>query len=127
MAEATTLTLTEFLLARIAEDKASARQIPTAFEWSKGGREWTRVQRHEDMPTNMLILSRVSETAPDPRVLADCNAKRRVIEEANLHGRQNQCYIAWGEGQDCEVADVFMAEMAALYADHPDYREEWRP
>ena len=46
---------------------------------------------------------------PRPRA-AECEAKRRIVENAQDPGD-----------------DLFVAILALPYADHPDYREEWRP
>ena len=87
------MTLTEFLLARIAEDEAVS---PT-------GRR------------------------PSPRDIAECEAKRRIVELAAKAE-------AWGEGTagaTAGYAKVVASDTLRLltlpYADHPDYREEWRP
>lgn len=49
----------------------------------------------------------------DPaRVLAECEAKRRIVEWASD-----------GEGEF--HWSTVLAPLAAVYADHPDYREEW--
>lgn len=74
-------------------------------------------------------------TCPNPgRVLAECDAKRRIVEH---HAR-----VADPEGDDladlCAVCDANGPEaqgwpcdtlrlLALPYADHPEYREEWRP
>lgn len=89
--------LTEFLLARIAEDERAAHRIalPLALTGAKGA------------------------VVGPGRVLAECEAKRRIVAEANRF-----------EGDDDPGAHVLVGvlELLALpYADHPDYREEWRP
>ena len=92
--------LTDFLLARIAEDEA----------WAE------------------------SETFPQPfrfeaaRVLAECEAKRRIVD------RCERDMVAEGEsasGYDIIAHTDALARdtlefLALPYADHPDYREEWR-
>ena len=47
------------------------------------------------------------------RVLADCEAKRRIVEVATAHGTL----------QSIEILSL----LALPYADHPDYQEDWRP
>lgn len=50
----------------------------------------------------------------DPaRVLAEVRAKRSILAE-------------YTDG-DCDIALPHVLAIAAIYADHPDYREEWRP
>jgi hypothetical protein len=86
------MTLTEFLLARIAED--------------------------EDYYTG------VADTLA-PRILAECEAKRRIVEGAAADGSTGP----WGGcGDDCEwrAIDWAIQQLARPYADHLDYRDEWR-
>lgn len=89
--------LTEFLLARIAEDYADAM---SGWRW-KGlpAGEYERLQA---------------------RVLADCEAKRRIVEDRihldTLRPGAIRAHSEWA----CRV-------LATIYADHPDCREEWRP
>jgi hypothetical protein len=88
------MTLTEFLLARIANDERDARQ---------------RIQMGE---------GRISayKVPPPARIHAECEAKRRIV---GLHPCDN-CGAAF---DPCETLRL----LALPYADHPDYREEWRP
>ena len=86
-----TPTLTDFLLARIAEDA----------EWA------LREPRCE---------CSVHEPGCAPRILDECEAKRRIVDKV---------YDVRG------VAGIHLDEVLRLlalpYADHPDYRDEWRP
>jgi hypothetical protein len=96
------MTLTEFLLARIAEDEESAR---FAMSRNDGGAldyagQWFGAVGH-------------AERWEPVRVLAECEAKRRIVERC----RASNGY--WG----AEVERM----LALPYADHPDYREEWKP
>lgn len=96
-------TLTGFLLARIAEDEAGARMAP---------REWWST-----------------------RLLAECEAKRRIVDlhrPSTDHGENFNpyCVGCWEEGGEdgapsfpCRTARY----LALPYADHEDFREEWRP
>lgn len=84
-------TLTEFLLERIAEDEENARRYVVALP-------------DGDLAPLML------------RMLAECEAKRRIVE---YFSRSSQAF--WGE-----IALVPLGAIAAVWADHPDYREEWR-
>jgi hypothetical protein len=81
-----TMNLTEFLLARIAEDEGSP---PTCS-----------------------------------RVLADCEAKRRIVERHRSKPDTGGWYCA-GCGDDWPCEDL--RDLASVYADHPDYDEAWRP
>jgi hypothetical protein len=97
------LTLTEFLLARIAEDESRAR---AAGADAMVGARWKHYP--EDAYNEVQAIS----LSYSKRLLAECEAKRRIVEqEADLsHWNQTNTAI-----------------LAAVYADHPDYREEWKP
>jgi hypothetical protein len=76
-----------------------------------------------------------SGEAPDvslpARVLAECEAKRRIIE---LHDRPHECstYDHNGDIDNCtwvlQSEDCSTVRLLALpYADRPGYDESWRP
>ena len=97
-------TPTEFLLARISEDEAVAREVHRLYldDWSA-----------------VLAERRHSLSS---RVLAECEAKRRIVEMAWDHLGDDE----YGWGME-EAKRQILAELALPYASHPDYREEWRP
>lgn len=84
----TALAVTEFLLARLAEQKRLAEDSRN---------HWTR-----------------------ERVFAECASKMDILREAVAIDDQN-CGCIGGNGR------AIVAHLAAVYADHPDYRPEWRP
>jgi hypothetical protein len=93
-----TLAIADFLLARIAEDEKVARD-----------KEW--------------------EPA---RVVAECEAKRRIIEREHVecggHPGPWMPHDDYGPGY-CWREDehnMTLTDLAAVYADHPEYRDEWR-
>jgi Family of unknown function (DUF6221) len=103
------MTLTEFLLARITKDEADTQKIadpgnqfPIDLIWN--GSEYVG-----------LLVS-------PARVLAECKAKRAIV------GRHQQ-YEGNGICEECRHYDPCdtLRFLAAVYADHPDYREEWKP
>ena len=122
------MTLTEFLLARIAEDEGKIHG-----DWSDG-----------------RGLHIITEEMFD-RMLAECEAKRRIMTEAfevaaTIDGEWGCCHDAddirrgyreptpgWGDEAEplpegCagpEVAGKFLQALAAVYAGHEDYRAEW--
>lgn len=99
-----TLTLADFLLARIAEDEASIDEMVRG-----GDPSWWSADR----------------------MLYECEAKRRIVE-----GRTGIPHPSDGCDGSCDGPndhwhlvyewDVLRA-LAAVYADHPDYREAWKP
>lgn len=133
------VTLTEFLLARIAEDEAKAR--------AAGGQVWASLNRSWDSPDVRDIAAMSGQTERlfavpmdydehvarhDPaRVLAECEAKRRILE---LHPESPR-YIYEQTMADPEPTEVYAGTdvphellwLALPYADHPDYDESWRP
>ena len=100
--------LTEFLLARIAEDEAVAE---------RGRRHNGRGTFENDNYGCLLV---------DPaRILAECEAKRRIVEDA-IAADDHDPSDAYADGYRCALERV--CEILALpYADHPDHRQEWRP
>jgi hypothetical protein len=98
MSEVKTLTITEFLLARIADDEEAAGADP--------GCECLGVQ----------FGIGHGPVCPE-RVLAECEAKRRIVKRLNNRMRPDVAFEAW----------YALRVLAAIYADHPDWRGEWRP
>ena len=101
------MTLTDVLLSRIVEDEGDARSLGGELR----GASW-------------------QDGAGTPeRVLAECEAKRRIISlhalmeherTASLLSRVITPSVLVGMGAVLRI-------LALPYADHPDYREEWRP
>lgn len=112
--------LTEFLLARIAEDEARFRT--SGGEGTSG-----------DMNADYI------ETLHE-RLLAECEAKRRILAEHPRDGSMLLVgYEECGTCADGVPLDVdgqpvrkdwpcpTIKALALPYADHPDYQDEWRP
>lgn len=113
--------LTEFLLARLSEDEEACQAAPTDSEWI-GGR---------------LIPFQT-------RLLAECEARRRIVDKFATWERENRTawkdYSRWAAGKPTppnpparttpeamQGLDFAIRVIASVYADHPDYRDEWRP
>ena len=111
------MTLTDFLLARIAEDEAVARQAE-ADSAAAGG--------------DPSILGEYYDPA---RVLAECEAKRRIVEmhhSTPAPGVDRDGFDLGGYWcNECDDGISWpcptLRALAAVYAGHPDYRDEWRP
>ncbi len=93
------VTLSEFLLARIAEDEEN---------W----RDWLR----EESP------------GPWAQLLAECEAKRHLVElfvSADTHAKRHLDVpmLALTAG----AYESALRVLSRPYADHPDFRPEWRP
>jgi hypothetical protein len=141
-------TLADFLLARIADDQAAGER---AAVWlTPNGLAWMG-----PTPQAATLLLAIS----GHRMLAECDAKRRIVEKlseglgkhwgpaANPEREWEWCPRArteeycrgtdleWGPDAPCECAaewpdykQVPLLRLLALpYADHPDYRPEWKP
>lgn len=56
---------------------------------------------------------------PMPRALVECEAKRQIVAEA----------AGWLDRIDdrSTIRDRVLRVLALPYADHPDYRKEWKP
>lgn len=113
------MTLTEFLLARIAEDEADAQSAspsPWRVTYDEGDFGLTTY----DYPSDRVVVrtpepydqDHVARWQPS-RVLAECEAKRRIVEEVlPIHPDYDPLYV--------------QRLLALPYADHPDYDQSWR-
>lgn len=132
------VTLTEFLEARIGEDEQAASASQT--------QHWEEAEG-----TGAMILSEHAETVVydegrpsseeaahmarwDPaRVLAVCEAKRRILDLAaeadDIQGDlEMELPGSWTtRRRRPSIGDRIRMALALPYADHPDYRDEWRP
>lgn len=123
--ESTPPPMAEFLLARIAEDEAAVtestrRLAPTGHELLEHFGDYGDDERW------MIEIS-------SGRVLAECEAKRRAVEAyVEAWQRDLTGEAALPEGRDWLLGRRWAlheaVQLIALpYADHPDYRKEWRP
>lgn len=144
------MTLVEFLLARIDEDEAVARvEFSHNEDWPDDMAdfgEWAadhdaREAMFNQQPHGSDCGWRMGEMW-DPcscgypaRVLAECEAKRRIVARhvpidyegpaPDFQPRQ-ACRICRDEYQDEPLWQCLdLRDMAAIYADHPDYQQEW--
>ena len=98
--------LIAFLRARLDEAQAAAEVDSTVPEPSfKAGTTWPFI-------------------APSFR-LADIEAKRQIIDEAEGQVRLAAQANTWDNWRDGWLRALRF--LALPYADHPDYRQEWRP
>jgi hypothetical protein len=150
--------LAEFLIARIAEDEAWARAAANnngatwyMHDGSLNGGYVTgdnemgnpRAYRGDtelwDTESGYLVMhadTAVFVARNDPgRMLAECEAKRRIVDQYRDAKHWNAA--EWDNGYDddgreysdaiAETWETATRLLALPYADHPDYREEWRP
>lgn len=126
-----TITLSSFLLARLADDEAAARAAtPGPWEVSTSGyavrgngrRNWVAETVASQEPCG--DADHIAHHNP-ARVLAEVAAKRAIVEmfaaDYDEHG------LPSGAGGHGEAYCEALQHLAAVYSDHPSFREEWRP
>lgn len=112
--------LTDFLLARIADDEAVARAVPPLDEWEDPAYYSERLTSVESDNSyeDAVFVNRFNPT----RVLAECEAKRRIVQSCTIIGagipspRMDEA--AWLE-------HFVLLPLVQPYANHPDFRKEW--
>lgn len=110
------MSIVEFLNARIDEDETEARKAINP-PWRSEG-------------LYVVVSDQDAPADGDPkggarwhpkRVLAECEAKRQVVALAGIVTRGNL------DGPSVSLwADRALRSLAAVYAEHPLYRDEWR-
>ena len=134
--------LVEFLRARLDKEEKLARAAIADDGGQDGGFEdatWLDDRSHPlcaGIATDAANLIRA--TAVPRRVLAEVDAKRRIIDEHQLRPAAEQ--ISGRPAYGCEIChdhpeygiapegECETLKLLALpYADQPDYRPEWRP
>ena len=121
-------TLTEFLLARIAEDEAVARDA-SVDQWGqevKDASDWVSLVQSVERDSTAAQDELVRRHDP-ARILRECEAKREVIAHYEAYAREA------GRNPDVfalvkmsEAVEGILVELAKVHSDHPDFRDEWR-
>lgn len=119
--------LTEFLLARIAEDEVPL-EVPDWYctdsargeGWGSRGDECLACGRYMFDGTESATKDAWREHIADAhgRLRLECEAKRRIVETIE-QTRVTSTYTT-------RLLTILML-LALPYADHPDYRDEWKP
>jgi hypothetical protein len=112
-------TLTEFLLARIAADAAVARSLIAEGPWNEFHAGDRSGPTRDDEYSALHIGA--------GRVLAECEAKRRIVEGAAQTKAESDAAGHTGLFERVWTYETVLRHLAAVYAEHPDYRDEWRP
>jgi hypothetical protein len=107
--------IAEFLLARIAEDEAEVKFVVESSGWM--------LDVHEDPSDETPPVLTISTA----RVLAECEAKRRVVKEHRQVKGESACRCCFGGFTSpgkwpCTTLQL----LATPYIDHPDYDPAWR-
>ena len=133
--------ITEFLEARIAEDERVARDatqgrwevVPTRGDQPKvqevGRDAWLAITSSDPGVPRDANAQHIARHDP-ARVLAECAAKRAILEHANKATEVEKEFddYEWQgtvERSEPWIGDAILLALAAVYKDHPDYREEW--
>ena len=103
--------LDEFLLARIAEDHRRAADAAAAGAGPVAGFDPARIEAECSAKRRIILACR--ESRPDTAFLG---TRPRGMGDFPLSPRDQH-----------QLAAVTLALLALPYADHRDYREEWRP
>ncbi|WKD36519.1 DUF6221 family protein [Streptomyces xanthophaeus] len=120
----------QFLRARLAEEAERAqlalRQDDPEHGWAAyrpDGQQHTTIVPHVGMIHEAIQAEHIVRWNP-ARVLAEVDAKRRIVDtcEEALADDNGMYFTGWAHGLGRAVC-----LLALPYADHPDYREEWRP
>ena len=127
------MSIAEFLLARIAEDEAVARERPSSAYVHASGCYYYNYS----LDVNWFCDCD-EDGESSARILAECAAKRSIVNlyeghrgnrDARRRARDTEDEQAAQDRRTQEartrVAEDALYALAAVYKDHPDYREEW--
>lgn len=127
------MTLVEFLTQRLDEDEAYAKLAQTGHRVRYTVSMDSPVGRDLTPGELMRYLDHTKRFGP-PRSLREVEAKRRMLDEVR---DAKDTLVAVQEDSDWDAAACWSERYSALrpvlgllalpYADHPDYREEWKP
>jgi hypothetical protein len=126
------MSIVDFITARIAEDEARARDLKDWRAAEATVDDWIAAHFAEDGEFDVkheakTFTSLLAHVGYPDRVLAECEAKRRIVEALSadpLH--ENFSDDAGYEGWDL-ARERLLPLLALPYADHPDYQQEWKP
>jgi hypothetical protein len=129
--------LTSFLLARIAEDEAAAAaatqgpwQYDARYQEVAAGPVYVAQTEYDQDPrtTGNSDNDGAHIARHDPtRVLHECETKRQIV---NLAVPADLAGYMGGDGsydESLATMEAVLVRLALPYADHPDYRDEWKP
>jgi hypothetical protein len=111
--------LVEFLRARLDEDEQAARA-------TSDGAWFTQRTLETNLSAAVADAAFIARSTPK-RMLAEVEAKRRMLTDLYPEIKADGETILGEWGDDPCDRDMVLYLLALPYADHPDYRDEWRP
>ncbi|MFB7832023.1 DUF6221 family protein [Streptomyces sp. NPDC056056] len=139
--------LIAFLRARLADDEQTAKAATwdgdMSARWQAGSSSydkrrqsprWYVLDAYEDGVVGDVdpqgnddegVARHIARHDP-ARVLAEVDAKRQIIEQHERYAAERRRMMGGWDSQGPEDSPILTA-LASVYADHPDYRDEWRP
>ncbi|SCD40986.1 hypothetical protein GA0115251_106923 [Streptomyces sp. TverLS-915] len=122
--------LLAFFRARLDEDEAEARTVRwdgsnNRLDWHLPASATVDVGDDEFYTGDRTVAAHIARHDP-ARVLLEVEAKRRVLR-AHDKWCEGRCEAKYPEGGFDAAHYWSIKSLAAVYADHPDYDESWRP
>lgn len=127
------MTLTDFLLARLADDEYLANLAAGVTDGIED--DWQDVVQpitvadtlnREDWAKKYGFAYQHIYSMSPARVLAECEAKRRIVEELVRPYVAERRRLMGDQPSWSDEHPDLLRLLAAVYADHPDYDEAWR-
>ena len=109
------MTIEEFIEARLAEDEAAARKAADFPYDDPSDAPWIAMQLKTQRGIAMTSDAHFARHEP-ARALRDCAAWRGVLRFVS---------ILDGAHERDEADELVLRPLAAIWSDHPDYRQEW--
>src|SRR5262249_21548497 len=110
--------LVAFLRARLDEDEAGAKAASPGLGWIRHSLDRGDIDAAADE-------AHVVRHHP-ARVLREVEAKRAILDRHAYCQRHGG--VPGNEHLDADgLEDYVLLPLAAIYRDHPDYRQEWKP
>ncbi|GAA0347789.1 DUF6221 family protein [Actinoallomurus spadix] len=128
--------LVEFLRARLTEDEQTALAVPVGSinlppaHWSAGsgplGEGWVLGTKEDINAHSAEAAEHIARHDP-ARIVREVQAKRRLLDQLypEIKGADEAIEGEWNRNP--YNADGLLELLALPYANHPQYREEWRP
>jgi hypothetical protein len=116
----------EFLRARLDEDEQTARAIQwdgsgNSLDWGLPASATVDIGGDDFYAGDRTVASHIARHDP-ARVLREVEAKRAFVKEYERYRAERRRAM---NGWDTSELSPIIAALASVYADHPDYQQEW--